>query len=154
MQILLLDGKAQSAEFDEAVYHEVSCRGLARHCPSIIDSDDPLLVTANVELTSTLPMHNYVPSCAPSAAGPPRHAPPPQPQDCLHLRRYESSAHRAVRITLLRSPTSQFHPPVPLEPHGIPIPAAAGGEGSTAREVLRHKSVEKCVMVDIDKVQP
>lgn len=26
-----------------------------------------------------------------------------------------------------------------------------GGEGSTAREVLRHKSVEKCVMVDIDE---
>merc|ERR1719346_204916 len=26
-----------------------------------------------------------------------------------------------------------------------------GGEGSTAREVLRHKSVEKCIMVDIDK---
>lgn len=25
-----------------------------------------------------------------------------------------------------------------------------GGEGSTAREVLRHKTVEKCVMVDID----
>lgn len=25
-----------------------------------------------------------------------------------------------------------------------------GGEGSTAREVLRHKSVERCVMVDID----
>ena len=29
---------------------------------------------------------------------------------------------------------------------------ATGGEGATAREVLRHKSVEKCVMVDIDKV--
>lgn len=28
----------------------------------------------------------------------------------------------------------------------------AGGEGATAREVLRHKSVEKVVMVDIDKV--
>jgi thermospermine synthase len=27
----------------------------------------------------------------------------------------------------------------------------AGGEGATAREVLRHKSVEKCVMVDIDE---
>jgi hypothetical protein len=27
-----------------------------------------------------------------------------------------------------------------------------GGEGATAREVLRHKSVEKLVMVDIDKV--
>jgi hypothetical protein len=30
--------------------------------------------------------------------------------------------------------------------------APAGGEGATAREVLRHKSVEKLVMVDIDKV--
>ena len=29
---------------------------------------------------------------------------------------------------------------------------ASGGEGSTAREVLRHKSVERCVMVDIDEV--
>lgn len=28
----------------------------------------------------------------------------------------------------------------------------AGGEGATAREVLRHKSVEKVVMVDIDQV--
>lgn len=28
----------------------------------------------------------------------------------------------------------------------------AGGEGATAREVLRHKTVEKLVMVDIDKV--
>jgi spermidine synthase len=28
-----------------------------------------------------------------------------------------------------------------------------GGEGATAREVLRHKSVEKVVMVDIDKVR-
>jgi spermidine synthase len=26
-----------------------------------------------------------------------------------------------------------------------------GGEGSTAREILRHKSVEKCVMVDIGR---
>lgn len=32
--------------------------------------------------------------------------------------------------------------------HGV----AAGGEGATAREVLRHKSVEKVVMVDIDQV--
>jgi len=31
-------------------------------------------------------------------------------------------------------------------------PCSAGGEGATAREVLRHKSVEKVVMVDIDKV--
>lgn len=29
--------------------------------------------------------------------------------------------------------------------------SAAGGEGATAREVLKHASVEKCVMVDIDE---
>lgn len=28
-----------------------------------------------------------------------------------------------------------------------------GGELATAREVLRHKSVETCVMVDLDKVR-
>lgn len=28
-----------------------------------------------------------------------------------------------------------------------------GGEGSTARELLRHKTVEKVVMCDIDEVQ-
>jgi predicted membrane-bound spermidine synthase len=33
-----------------------------------------------------------------------------------------------------------------------PAAACTGGEGATAREVLRHKSVEKVVMVDIDKV--
>ena len=27
-----------------------------------------------------------------------------------------------------------------------------GGEGSTAREILRHKDVEKLVMCDIDEV--
>ena len=32
--------------------------------------------------------------------------------------------------------------------------ASAGGEGATAREVLRHKSVERCVMVDIDQARP
>ena len=29
---------------------------------------------------------------------------------------------------------------------------AGGGEGATAREVLRHASVERCLMVDIDRV--
>lgn len=28
----------------------------------------------------------------------------------------------------------------------------SGGEGATAREVLRHKSVEQVVMADIDKI--
>lgn len=29
--------------------------------------------------------------------------------------------------------------------------ATVGGEGATAREVLRHATVKKCVMVDIDE---
>jgi hypothetical protein len=31
--------------------------------------------------------------------------------------------------------------------------SGAGGEGATAREVLRHRSVERLVMCDIDKVR-
>lgn len=40
----------------------------------------------------------------------------------------------------------------PLQQRVYPVAGCAGGEGATAREVLRHKSVEKVVMVDIDKV--
>ena len=41
----------------------------------------------------------------------------------------------------------------PLTEHRLRVLiTAAGGEGATAREVLRHKSVTKLVMVDIDKV--
>lgn len=29
-----------------------------------------------------------------------------------------------------------------------------GGEGSTAREILRHKTAEKVTMCDIDEVKP
>jgi len=38
--------------------------------------------------------------------------------------------------------------------HGSPktVFIGGGGEFATAREVLRHKSVEKCIMVDIDQV--
>jgi thermospermine synthase len=39
-----------------------------------------------------------------------------------------------------------------LHPSPKNVYIGGGGEGSTAREVLRHKSVEKCVMVDIDEV--
>jgi len=43
------------------------------------------------------------------------------------------------------------HPAMLL--HACPknVYIGGGGEGSTAREVLRHKTVEKCVMVDIDE---
>jgi len=38
-----------------------------------------------------------------------------------------------------------------MHPNPKNVYIGGGGEGSTAREVLRHKSVEKCVMVDIDE---
>ncbi|KAL8162701.1 hypothetical protein V2J09_014190 [Rumex salicifolius] len=46
---------------------------------------------------------------------------------------------------------SLVHPP--LLHHSIPksVFIMGGGEGSTAREILRHKTVEKLVMCDIDK---
>lgn len=42
------------------------------------------------------------------------------------------------------------HPAMLMHPNPKNVYIGGGGEGSTAREVLRHKSVEKCVMVDID----
>ena len=45
---------------------------------------------------------------------------------------------------------SLVHPPLFLHPNPKTVFIAGGGEGATAREVLRHKSVEKVVMVDID----
>merc|ERR1719230_321586 len=42
------------------------------------------------------------------------------------------------------------HPAMLFHPNPKNVYIGGGGEGSTAREVLRHKSVEKCVMVDID----
>mmetsp|Transcript_48347 Transcript_48347/g.155828 ORF Transcript_48347/g.155828 Transcript_48347/m.155828 type:complete len:318 (-) Transcript_48347:293-1246(-) len=45
---------------------------------------------------------------------------------------------------------SLVHPAMLMHPNPKRVYIGGGGEGSTAREVLRHKSVEKCVMVDID----
>ena len=44
------------------------------------------------------------------------------------------------------------HPAMLHHPNPRKVFICGGGEGSTAREVLKHKSVEKVVMVDIDKV--
>ncbi|GBF87456.1 spermine synthase [Raphidocelis subcapitata] len=44
------------------------------------------------------------------------------------------------------------HPAMVMHPNPKSVFICGGGEGATAREVLRHKSVEKLVMVDIDKV--
>jgi len=43
------------------------------------------------------------------------------------------------------------HPALLAHPCPRSVYIGGGGEGSTAREVLRHKSVERCVMVDIDE---
>jgi len=42
------------------------------------------------------------------------------------------------------------HPAMLMHGGAKSVYIGGGGEGSTAREVLRHKSVERCVMVDID----
>ena len=39
-----------------------------------------------------------------------------------------------------------------LHPNPRTVFIAGGGEGATAREALRHRSLEKVVMVDIDEV--
>ena len=56
-----------------------------------------------------------------------------------HLQKDASRAHTAFCTANLHLPNMN---------------AGSGGEGATAREVLRHKSVEEVVMVDIDKVSP
>ena len=42
------------------------------------------------------------------------------------------------------------HPPMLAHPHPEKVFIAGGGEGATLREVLRHHSVKKAVMADID----
>lgn len=43
------------------------------------------------------------------------------------------------------------HVPLCTHPHPKKVLVIGGGDGGTAREVLRHESVEKCVMVEIDE---
>ncbi len=47
---------------------------------------------------------------------------------------------------------SLVHPALILHPRPRRVLILGGGEGATLREVLRHKTVEKAVMVDIDDV--
>lgn len=42
------------------------------------------------------------------------------------------------------------HVPLFIHPNPKRVLVIGGGDGGTAREVIRHKSVEKCVMVEID----
>ena len=47
---------------------------------------------------------------------------------------------------------SLVHPALLMHPNPKNVYIGGGGEMGTAREILRHKSVEKVVMVDIDEV--
>lgn len=47
---------------------------------------------------------------------------------------------------------SLVHPVMLSHPEPKTVFVGGGGEFATTREILRHKSVEKCIMVDIDKV--
>ncbi|MCB9063372.1 MAG: polyamine aminopropyltransferase [Halobacteriovoraceae bacterium] len=44
------------------------------------------------------------------------------------------------------------HVPLFVHPNPKKVLIIGGGDGGTAREVLRHKSVERCVMVEIDSM--
>ncbi|KAL2487017.1 Thermospermine synthase ACAULIS5 [Abeliophyllum distichum] len=46
---------------------------------------------------------------------------------------------------------SLVHPPLLTHPNPKTIFIMGGGEGSTAREIIRHKTVQKLVMCDIDQ---
>lgn len=46
---------------------------------------------------------------------------------------------------------SLVHPAMLSHPEPKNVLVIGGGEGATIREVLKHKSVEKCVMVDLDE---
>ena len=44
------------------------------------------------------------------------------------------------------------HVPLFTHPHPIKVLIIGGGDGGVAREVLRHKNVQECVLVEIDKM--
>ncbi|XP_066394395.1 thermospermine synthase ACAULIS5-like [Miscanthus floridulus] len=46
---------------------------------------------------------------------------------------------------------SLIHPPLLFHPNPETVFIMGGGEGSAAREVLRHKTVQRVVMCDIDQ---
>ncbi|TLY35357.1 MAG: polyamine aminopropyltransferase [Nitrospirae bacterium] len=43
------------------------------------------------------------------------------------------------------------HPVMLLHPHPVRVMIIGGGEGATLREVLRHRTVQRALMVDIDR---
>lgn len=110
--MLLLDGKVQSAEADEAVYHECLVH------PAMLHHQNPKRVFIMGGACGT--------------------------------RLWNISADRQANLHVACYVTATVLSWPPWAGRRLALPP--GGEGSTAREVLRHKSVEQCVMVDIDEV--
>lgn len=113
MQTLFLDGKVQSSEVDEWVYHE-----LLVHPAMVMHPNPKTVFICGGELTVSAPRH----------------------QQCTCRKAPKLLLHDKISWCCFRQSNTQYSD------------CYAGGEGATAREVLRHKSVEKLVMVDIDKV--
>src|SRR5690606_14533578 len=75
---------------------------------------------------------------------------------------FESSHHGRVLMNdgcFMLSERDEFiyhemmaHVPLHVHPNPRSVLIIGGGDGGTAREVLRHPSVEKCTLVEIDEV--
>lgn len=104
----MIDGKLQSAEIDEFVYHESLVH------PPLLSHPKYFPSSYNTVLLVVICKHKY-------------------------LNLVESQFSLCNAHALIFSPKTIF--------------IMGGGEGSTAREILRHKTVQKLVMCDIDQVQ-
>lgn len=101
----MIDGKMQSAEVDEFIYHECLIHpALLSHPKSVYHLLSPKLLI-NITFPSYLLIFNY---------------------------------YVYIFILLLCRPKNVF--------------IMGGGEGSAAREALKHKLLHKVVMCDIDRV--
>ncbi|RXH70555.1 hypothetical protein DVH24_013301 [Malus domestica] len=106
---LVIDGKLQSAETDEFIYHECLVHPPLLHHPKYLNS---LFHINKIYVVS--PRFIYI-----------------------YILDFESNNVNISVIDVNFSPKSIF--------------IMGGGEGSTARELLRHRTVEKVVMCDIDE---
>ena len=134
LQVLLLDGKVQSAEADERVYHECLVHPALLHHPN--PKSVFIMGGASAKPSRTRPAKNLCSAlswilccCSSSSSG--------------ETSWSTNATSCSTRGALLHKSVSKCC-----------VPHRAGGEGATAREVLRHKTVERCVMVDIDQVSP
>lgn len=164
VQTLFLDGKVQSSEIDEWVYHECLVH------PAMLHHPNPKSVFICGGVREAASARTQAGEGLGEGEGGQQslryrsdsgHAPPPR-----HAA-YYSDPHAPPGAALCRRGGTRDEISAQASPAGLPLLrrrscaaaahirtalAVAGGEGATAREVLRHSTVDKLVMVDIDKV--